>query len=472
MRWQRTEAAHRVPRTHHGNATGAGRDRGGGSLASRRVTELPRDPAVQAALTTLGCADATALRIGGLAATELAKRFGTPLYAFDAAVLRARTAAVQQAIGPHVQLLWSVKANPSLAVTACLRAAGVGAEIASLGELHVALAAGHQAAALRFAGPGKTDHEIATALQHGIGCFHVESASELASIARLAAAAGQRARIALRVNLPQELGGARMRMGGRSTRFGIDAGQVPELLRIAHAQPALQLDGLHVYAGTQVFDANAFVQHARALCELAVAWERDLGLHLPAIDLGGGFGVAAYAGDGSFDLAAAGAGLQALVAQYGGASRQWFVELGRFLAAPAGVFLARVVRTKTSGGERHAVLDGGLHQHAAAAGVGTVVRRPPLLVHATALDAQQGEPVTLGGPLCTPADQFAEQIPFAPLAEGDLVAVLHSGAYGLTYSPTAFLSHPAPAEVMVDGDVARIVRMRPAAEDALRAQLP
>ena len=113
-----------------------------------------------------------------------------------------------------------------------------------------------------------------------------------------------------------------------------------------------------------------------------------------------------------------------------------------------------------------------LHQHAAAAGIGTVVRRPPLLVHAGALAPQHTEPVTLGGPLCTPADQFAEQIPLPPLVDGDLVAVLHSGAYGLTYSPHQFLSHGSPTEVMVDGGQARIVRARGQAADALRGQMP
>ena len=436
------------------------------------MTDPTRDAAVSQALATLGCSSGDSLRLGGVPATALAERFGTPLYGFDAAVLLARAAAVQQAIGPHVQLLWSVKANPSIAVTACLRAAGVGAEIASLGELHVAVAAGHPATTLRFAGPGKTDHELAAALQHGVGCFHVESLSELHALARLAAAAHCTAPIALRVNLHQELSGARLRMGGRSSRFGIDEDQVPAVLQVVAGAPSLQLEGLHVYAGTQCFDANAFVQHARTLCERAAQWERELGVRFPAIDLGGGFGVAAYAGDPVFDLAAAGAGLQALIAQYGGSTRQWFLELGRYLAAPAGIYLTRVVRTKTSGGQQHAVLDGGLHQHAAAAGIGTVVRRPPLLVHAGALLPPHTEPVTLGGPLCTPADQFAEQIPFAPLTDGDLVAVLHSGAYGLTYSPHQFLSHPSPAEVMVDGGQARIVRTRGLAADVLRGQTP
>jgi diaminopimelate decarboxylase len=226
---------------------------------------------------------------------------------------------------------------------------------------------------------------------------------------------------------------------------------------------------LHAYAGTQSFDAAAFVQHCEQLCRSMLRWEQELGIELREIDLGGGFGTAAFAGDGSFDLPVAAAGVRSLVARHDRSDRTWFVELGRFLAAPAGVYLTRVVRTKTSGGERHAALDGGLHHHAAATGFGTVLKRAALAVRAAA-PGEAGEPVTLGGPLCTPQDQFAEQAPLGPLQAGDVVAILHAGAYGLSFSPHGFLSHPTPAEVLVDGGEARVVRDRGDAADVLRGQ--
>ncbi len=433
---------------------------------------LSVDANVAAALQALGCRDGNGLTIGGLAADELAARFGTPLYVFDGNALAQRVAAVHRALGPRVGLLWSVKANPSLAVTACLRAAGTGAEVASLGELHLALAAGHEAARLRFAGPGKTAAEIDAALDLGLGCCHAESHGEVERIAAATRRRGGRTAIALRVNLPQELGGSRLRMGGRSSRFGIDVAQVPDLARRIAADPSLQLVGLHVYAGTQCFDADAFVAHARSLVELAARWERDLGLPLDELDLGGGFGVPTYTGDPTFDLAAAGAGLQQLIAAHDRPTRRWFVELGRYLAAPAGVYLTRVVDEKQSGGQRHVVVDGGMHQAAAAAGVGTVLKRAPLLVHAQRLHDDHHQPVTIGGPLCTPADQFADQVPLPPFAIGDLVAVLHAGAYGLSFSPSGFLSHATPAEVLVANGTARVVRQRGDPRDALRGQQP
>lgn len=421
------------------------------------------------ALRLLGSSPEEPLQVDGVPVAELARRFGTPLYVFSATALRARVAAVQQALGPRFELLWSVKANPSLAVTRVLREASVGAEIASTGELEVALAAGHDAASLRFAGPGKTDLELDDALARGLGTFHVESLDELQALADLASTRDLVANVALRVNLPQQLAGSRMRMGGRSSRFGIDVEQVPEIVRAIGATASLRLRGLHVYGGTQGFDADAFVAHARALCERAAAWERELSVRFDEIDLGGGFGVAVFAGDPTFDLAAAGAGLRDLLDEHDRDGRRWFVELGRYLAAPAGVFVTRVVRTKTSGDQLHAVLDGGMHHAAAPAGLGSVLRRPPLLV---AAEPRQGarRPVTLGGPLCTPADQFCDQLELPPLHRGDLVAVLHAGAYGLTYSPSRFLSHPSPAEILVDTGQARIVRTRGLPTDALQDQ--
>lgn len=423
------------------------------------------------ALAQLGSADRHELVIDDLPASALAERFGTPLYAYSASTLDGRVAAVSAALGPRIELLYSIKANPSLALCARLFAAGVGAEVASLGELHLARAAGADAAALRFAGPAKTDVEIATAIALGLGTFHAESAREIDTIADAARAAGRRVRIAIRVNLARGMPGARMRMSGRSSRFGIDAEQVPAAIRQVRRHAHLDLAGLHAYAGTQCFDAAAFVDHARALVEAADAWQRELDTPLDELDLGGGFGTALFAGDPEFDLAAAGRGLQDLLAAHDRPTRRWFVELGRYFTAPAGVYLTRVVATKTSGGERHVVCDGGLHHCAAPMGLGAVLRRSPVLVHAGRLHGPT-VPQTLGGPLCTPLDQFAAHCELPEFAVGDLLAVLQAGAYGLSYSPNGFLSHATPAEVLVENGRARLIRDRGDARDVLRGQRP
>jgi diaminopimelate decarboxylase len=259
-------------------------------------------------------------------------------------------------------------------------------------------------------------------------------------------------------------------MGGTGARFGVELAAVPALLRQIAREPALRLRGLHVYGGTQCFQAQAFVQGAAALCEFAAQQEREQGLLLDELDLGGGFGVATYLGDPEFDLEAAGDGVRALVQQHDRPGRRFFVELGRWLVGPTGIYAARVVRSKQSGDVRHLALDGGMHHCAVAAGAGSVLRRPPLLVAANALTDSARQRVAVGGPLCTPQDEFADAVLLPPCAEGDLLAVLAAGAYGQSYSPVGFLSHPAPAEVLVQRGEARVIRARGEPADVLRGQ--
>lgn len=430
------------------------------------------DASVRAALAELGCVGSDALAVGGVPVRDLLRRFGSPLYAFDGDTLRRRIRAVRAAFGAGVSLLWSVKANPSLALSRILRDEGCGAEIASLGELEVALAAGFEAAELRFAGPGKTRDELAEALDRGVGVIHVECESEVDDLAALASGRGRRAACAVRVNLTAAQHGGRLRMAGAGARFGIDQDRARALLRRIHSDQSLTLRGLHAYSGTQAFDAATFVESSRALCELADAWEVDLGVPLPEIDLGGGFGVATYLGDPSFDLDAAARGVRELLDRPWRRGRRHFVELGRFLTAPCGIYATTVVRKKQGCGRIHVALDGGMHHCALAAGLGSVLKRPPLLVHIDRLRDAGREAVAIGGPLCTPQDQFAEAVSLPRLEEGDAIAVLAAGAYGLTSSPSGFLSHPTPAEALVEGGVARVVRARGAALDALRGQSP
>ncbi|MGF1464670.1 MAG: alanine racemase [Sandaracinaceae bacterium] len=409
------------------------------------------------------------LVVGALPARELAARHGTPLYVFDAAVLRARLADVQKALGDRVEVLFALKANPNAAVARVLREGGAGAEVASAGEILVARRAGFAGRSMQFAGPGKHGDDLRLALADGV-TLNVESAAELDAVARAAAEAGVVCPVALRVNPPAATAGSRMRMGGGSAKFGIDVDALVEVARQAEAAASIELRGLHTYAGTQTFDHEGWLAHARFLLDSARAVEGAIGRELPTLNFGGGFGVPVFESDGDFDLGAAGGGLQALVADDARPDRRYFVELGRYLVAPAGVFLARVIYLKESAGKTHAILDGGMHHHAAAAGLGTVIRRPFPMVKATALRAAAGEGCQLGGPLCTPADAFPTGASLPPLEPGDLVAFLSSGAYGLTFSNVLFLSHAAPAEVLVDGREAHVVRAAGRPDDALRGQ--
>lgn len=411
------------------------------------------------------------LRIGAYSAEELVERFGSPLYAFDAEKLRARATTVRSALGERTQVLFALKSNPNAAVCRLLHRAGCGAELASAGELHVALAAGVPGAEMCFAGPGKSVVDLEAALEHGVGCLNLESVAEYEALAALVAQRGGEApTVALRVNLPRGVKGARMKMGGGKQKFGIDIEDLPGMIRRITDEGAVRVAGLHVYAGTQCFDAEGWVGNAQALVELADRLESETGAPLRKLNFGGGFGVPVHEGDELFDLKAAGEGLQGLIEADGRSDRDYVVELGRYLVAPAGAYLTRVQYLKTTKGRQHAILDGGMHHHAAAAGVGAIIKRPFPVLAVDRIDAPRSEKYALGGPLCTPADELGAGVDLPPLAPGDVLAFLSSGAYGLTFSQSMFLSHPTPAEVLVDGERADVVRERGRPEDALRGQ--
>ena len=440
-----------------------------------------RDPAAviavtDAALTALGGAAEgdRRLRIGGVLAVDLIAQHGSPLYAFDADCLRRRLAAVRDALGPRVAVLYALKANPSLAVAAVLRAAGAGGEVASAGEVLIARRAGIAGVDIHFAGPGKAAHDLDAAIAAGVGCLNLESPAEYETVADHARRhPDHRIGVAIRVNPRAAVASSRMRMAGGSKKFGVDADACAALVERILSDGTVDLRGLHVYAGTQCFDADAWLANAEGLIALATDLETECKTRFQQLNFGGGFGVPVFAGDTEFDLERAGEGVRALIDRDARPDRRYHVELGRYLVANAGVYLTRVTYLKESCGKQHAVLDGGMHHHAAAAGLGAVLPRSFPIVACDALpgaDAETTTPVTIGGPLCTPADQLAADIDLPPLAPGDALAVLVSGAYGLTFSNTMFLSHPTPAEVLIDQGTVHTARAAGRPEDSLRGQ--
>lgn len=398
---------------------------------------------------------------------HLAREFGTPLYAYDARAFRAQLARVRSAFAP-LDVLFALKANPSLALARIARAGGAGAEVASAGEILLAERAGFRDNAVQIAGPGKSDRDLREALRIG-ATINLESEGEHARLRAFAHALGARPRVQIRVNPNAAQDGARLRMADASSRFGVDRARVVALAEAIERDGACALVGLHTYGGSQAFDAAAWLSACDDLLATAHDVERALAHPLDALGFGGGFGWPVYDGDPRFDLDAAARGLRERLAAEA-TPRRGSIELGRWLVAGCGVYLTRVVDQKDSGGKRQAVLDGGMHHCGAAAGLGAIVRRAYAIVRADAPRAHGDTPVTLGGPLCTPADRFGRDLPLPPLRPGDLIAVLNTGAYGLSFSPLAFLGHPSPAEVVCDDGDAQLARERGAPEDVLRGQ--
>ena len=393
----------------------------------------------------------TELQVGGLPLTLLAERVGqTPFYAYDRALIAARIAAVRQVLPPGVLLHYAIKANPMPALVGFVRPLVDGMDVASAGELKLALDAGADPQSIGFAGPGKRAAELRQAVASGV-LLHVESARELQLLADAAQHLGRPARVALRVNPDFELRGAGMHMGGGAKPFGIDVEQVPAMLRTLN-RDGLSFEGFHVYPGSQNLRGDVIAESLRRSVDLVLRLAQESPGPVRYINLGGGWGIPYFPGERRLDLAPVAEALAQVQGQLVQAlpGVQLALELGRYLVGEAGVYVARVLDRKLSRGQVFLVTDGGMHHHLAASGnFGQVIRRNYPVVIGNRLQSAQRETASVVGPLCTPLDLLADRMELAVAQPGDLVAVLQSGAYGASASPQAFLGHPACLEVLV-----------------------
>ena len=374
----------------------------------------------------------------------------TPFYAYDRQRIARRVADVRAALPAGVDLHYAIKANPMPELLAFMCPLVDGLDVASSGELQRALAAGMSPQAISFAGPGKRVQELDAAVAAGV-LVNVESFREVPLLAEASARHGQPARVAVRVNPDFELRGVGMRMGGGAKPFGVDAEQVPALLKVM-AVAGLQFEGFHLYAASQMLKADLLAQATRATGELLLRLSADAPAPVRHLNLGGGWGIPYFANEQPLDVAPVCAVLHELVARTAdelpGARLQ--IELGRYLVGESGVYVAQVLDRKVSRGEVFLVTDGGLHHHLAASGnFGQVIRRNYPVAIGNRMDATDSEVVSIVGPLCTPLDLLAERVTLPVAQPGDWVVVFQSGAYGATASPQGFLGHPPCREVLV-----------------------
>ncbi|PAX09807.1 pyridoxal-dependent decarboxylase, exosortase A system-associated [Sphingomonas lenta] len=387
------------------------------------------------------------LVVAGRTAGEWVAEHGSPVFVYDRSVAAARVGRFRAAF-PGVDLHYAIKANPFAPLVEAMAGMVDGLDVASAGELRLALA--HKPAdAISFAGPGKRDAELEAAVAAGV-TVNLESENEAERALAIAERLGDTPRLAVRVNPSFELRGSGMRMGGRPSPFGVDTERVPALVRRIVAAGA-DWRGFHVYAGSQTLDAQAVADTQAATVALAARLAEEAGAEPPLVNLGGGFGVPYFAGDAALDVERVGAALvEALRARPGVLARSRFaIELGRWLVAECGVYLTRVVDRKESGGETFLVVDGGLHHQLAASGnFGTVVRRNYPIAVAGRMETEPEEVVSVVGCLCTPLDRLGDRVALPRADVGDVIALFLAGAYGASASPASFLGHPPAAEVL------------------------
>lgn len=380
----------------------------------------------------------------------------TPAFLYFGQVLRKRHADLIRCLPPSFNVYYAVKANPNPSVLRELASMGVGADVASSGELDLVLAQGIRADRIEFSGPGKTEGEVAAAIKHGVSSINAESLAELETLARASVQLGIQARVGVRINPgvgPSEAG---LKMGG-STQFGIPVGQLEEALRFVRAhREMLCFTGLHVHAGSQLLSSAAIAGNFQTILDLAMRII-DLGiLPLRKVNFGGGWGIVYFPHQTPLDLADLTARLAHLFSERICArlkGTRCIVEPGRFLVGECGIYVTTVLYKKPGAQREFLIVDGGMHQHyLLAGGMGQVIRRNFEMDAYAALCSEQADSAVydVAGCLCTPQDVLATDYRSEQtLCSGDRLVFFNSGAYGRTASPVEFLGHHPPAEVML-----------------------
>jgi diaminopimelate decarboxylase len=391
------------------------------------------------------------LCVGSRKLTEIAGQVGrTPFYVYDRSVMTRKVNDLRRILPAEIHLHYAMKANPMPEVVRHFVGLVDGLDVASAGELEVALKAGGDPDSISFAGPGKTDVELEKAAAAGI-TINVESEREVEVLGRLGRGASRAPRVAIRVNPDFELKTSGMKMGGGPKQFGIDAERVPAVLKRIGKLP-LEFRGFHIFSGSQNLRPESLVEAQQKTAELGLRLAKSAPGKVRLFNMGGGFGIPYFPGEKLLDLEPVAAGLAGLLPRMNDQmpEAELVLELGRYLVGESGIYVCRVIDRKVSRGQVFLVTDGGLHHHLAASGnFGQVLRKNYPVVVGNRVRGDRRETASVVGPLCTPLDLLADRMDLAVAHEGDLIAVLQSGAYGLTASPLGFLSHPVVTEMII-----------------------
>ena len=398
----------------------------------------------------------------GVSLEAIADAVGTPAYVYSARAIREQFDALDRALSPVPNRLhYSVKANGNLAVLRLLQERGAGVDIVSGGELYRALLAGFSADSIVFSGVGKSEQELRDALHAGILMFNVESLFELEQLNEIAGSLGKRAPVALRVNPEVKVDTPHhyTRTGERGNKFGIPYDEALDAARQALAMPNIELRGLDMHVGSQIFQIEPYRNGLARVLEL-LEQIRALGAtELQYLDMGGGFAVT-YDDEQPMDLDALAAALLPMIKKSG---LSLITEPGRYIIGSAGVLLARVMHRKKAGSKEYIITDAGMND----------LLRPSHYDAYHSVEAVQPRAgrsiVDVVGPVCESGDFFALDREVEDVNAGDLIVVRTSGAYGYVMSSN-YNARPRVAEVLVDGDRFAVVTRRENYEDLVRLE--
>ncbi|RDD62326.1 diaminopimelate decarboxylase [Ferruginivarius sediminum] len=406
---------------------------------------------------------------------SIVEKYGTPTFVYDGQFAERNFNRLRHGISKDVDIFYSLKANPNISVTNEICRLGAGAEVSSLAELCTAVRAGVDPRNIIFVGPAKSEEEIDACIEHRIFAIVCESIDEMAKIdamARDMVGQGFRMPVMIRVNPEFSGAGSGLAMSGKPRQFGIDERRIRAEASTIRQLQSIEVLGFHIYMGTRYLEQSPILKNTANILSLTDSLADELGISLKAVDIGGGLGVPYFDNEEPLDVAGLSEGINEIVREFRAKHRDTRVimELGRFLVAGCGVMLTKVRYVKESMGETFAIADGGTNLHMAAVGIGSFVKRNFPVINFSSV-SNDNATYTVTGPLCTPNDTLAKRVQLKRVGEDDILGVLLSGAYGPTASPTHFLSHGYPAEVLVIGEDAHLVRRRETVEDMLNNQI-
>lgn len=383
---------------------------------------------------------------------KLAEEYGTPLYVYDAEAIAERMKLLRRSLGEQVEIYYAAKANPHQDVLKFLRPLVDGLDVSSGGEYAYALQAGYAGKDLSFAGPGKTEQEIAYAISNDCGSLSIESLDDLERIVRVAEGLQKKANVSIRINPLQLIPKFAMKMGGKATQFGVDEEAVESVVScLKYNTAVLNFVGYHIYAGTQCLDADSFKENFQYIFSMIRRIHTQVQFPIKKINLGGGFGVPYFSGMEPLDIEKTGRYLQSEVAAFAKdySGTKYIVELGRYLVAEAGYYLTSVLAIKASRDKTFVILDGGMHHNQSAAGnLGQIIKKNYKIENISRATGNMVK-VDLAGCLCTPLDLMGINVELIEPKVGDILVFYTSGAYGYSASPLYFLGHPLPKELLV-----------------------
>lgn len=385
----------------------------------------------------------------------IAEEYGTPCYIYDMRFVQKRIQLLKNSLGKDIDLYYALKANPNSEVVRLLEMEVDGVDVSSGGELQISLDKRFKGRNISFSGPGKSDNEIKKAVQTHVGSISIESLNELKRVQEIASKLNIDANVSIRINPSQVFKEFAIKMGGRASQFGIDEEVSLEFFKAIKEYPNCNFIGFHIYSGTQCLKAEALLDNFKNTMRIVGELYNKSGLPPQQVNFGGGFGVVYYKKQSPLNALDVCRKLSTLFSNFkkelGLPQLTGIIELGRYLIAEAGYYIARVVDKKISRDRVYCILNGGMNHHLAASGnFGQVIRKNFKIINLSNPDRSGIERVTFTGPLCTTIDIMGDKVDIPHVNIGDYIGFMNSGAYAYTASPLWFLSYPLPSEMMID----------------------